>query len=180
MSQAPPKAAAETCAARGALWDLLTLLPPRAGSNRHLPLFGKENGSSTASTIIPKEPQGILPAAGDRGHTHAAVLSGAGGWDEIERSGRGRKARLKGLRALPHGIPSHDPFHRVFQAPEPADLKKGSSCPSEGGGAVEGGRGGGRPELAGARRRELLSKKPHRPARECKPIRCYNQCRWRQ
>lgn len=54
----------------------------------------------------------------------AAILSGAEGWDDIERYGKAKHAWLKSFLALPHGIPSHDTFNRVFQALEPVELEK--------------------------------------------------------
>jgi predicted transposase YbfD/YdcC len=43
-----------------------------------------------------------------------AVLSGAETWDEVELFGEEREAWLKQFLELPHGIPSHDTFRRVF------------------------------------------------------------------
>jgi predicted transposase YbfD/YdcC len=49
-----------------------------------------------------------------------AVIAGAQDWQEIETFGRKRHAWLKGFLSLPHGIPSHDTFERVFDRLHPA------------------------------------------------------------
>jgi predicted transposase YbfD/YdcC len=55
----------------------------------------------------------------------AAVLSGAGSWNEIEGYCKAKFLWLKGFLTLPGGIPSHDTFNRVISAPDPAELEKG-------------------------------------------------------
>jgi predicted transposase YbfD/YdcC len=47
------------------------------------------------------------------------VLCGADSWVEIERFGQAKQAWLERLVPLPHGIPSHDTFGRVFAALDP-------------------------------------------------------------
>ena len=54
----------------------------------------------------------------------AAILSGAEGWDDIERYGKAKREWLKSFLALPYGIPSHNTFNRVFQVLDPAELEK--------------------------------------------------------
>ena len=54
----------------------------------------------------------------------AAILSGAEGWDDMERYGKAKRDWLKSFLALPFGIPSPDTFNRVFQALDPAELEK--------------------------------------------------------
>jgi len=54
----------------------------------------------------------------------AAILCGAGSWDEMERFGKAKRSWLKSFLQLPHGIPSHDTFNRVFQALSPEELEK--------------------------------------------------------
>lgn len=43
-----------------------------------------------------------------------AVLSGAEGWEDIEEFGQSKEDWLRQIRALDHGIPSHDTFRREF------------------------------------------------------------------
>jgi predicted transposase YbfD/YdcC len=55
----------------------------------------------------------------------AAVLSGAGSWNEIEGYCKAKSVWLKSFLKLPGGIPSHDTFNRVISALDPAELEKG-------------------------------------------------------
>jgi len=48
-----------------------------------------------------------------------AIIAGAQDWQEIETFGRKRKDWLRGFLPLPHGIPSHDTFERVFDRLRP-------------------------------------------------------------
>jgi predicted transposase YbfD/YdcC len=48
------------------------------------------------------------------------VICGADSWVEIERFGHAKRRWLETLVPLPHGIPSHDTFGRVFAALDPA------------------------------------------------------------
>jgi len=49
----------------------------------------------------------------------AAILCGADGWVGIAQFGRSKQVWLQGFLTLPHGIPSHDTFGRVFGLLEP-------------------------------------------------------------
>jgi predicted transposase YbfD/YdcC len=48
-----------------------------------------------------------------------AVIAGAQDWQEIETFGHKRRAWLRRFLSLPHGIPSHDTFERVFNRLRP-------------------------------------------------------------
>jgi predicted transposase YbfD/YdcC len=48
-----------------------------------------------------------------------AVISGAQDWQEIVTFGRKRLRWLRRFLSLPHGIPSHDTFERVFERLQP-------------------------------------------------------------
>jgi len=52
-----------------------------------------------------------------------AVICGADDWTEIETFGKAKLAWLKTFLALPHGIPSHDTFGRVFARLDPAQFE---------------------------------------------------------
>jgi predicted transposase YbfD/YdcC len=49
-----------------------------------------------------------------------AVICGADNWQEIATFGQRRRTWLQRFLALPHGIPSHDTFERVFERLDPA------------------------------------------------------------
>lgn len=48
-----------------------------------------------------------------------AVICGANDWQDVETFGKKRYDWLRRLLALPHGIPSHDTFERVFDRIDP-------------------------------------------------------------
>ena len=52
-----------------------------------------------------------------------AVICGADSWTEVELFGRQKQAWLTTFLALPHGIPSHDTFGRVFARLAPQQLE---------------------------------------------------------
>ena len=52
-----------------------------------------------------------------------AVICGADSWTEVEFFGHQKQAWLETFLELPHGIPSHDTFGRVFGLLDPAQLE---------------------------------------------------------
>ena len=53
-----------------------------------------------------------------------ASICGADGWNEIEEFGLSSEEWLREFLDLPHGIPSHDTFGRVFAAMDPDEFEK--------------------------------------------------------
>ncbi len=47
-----------------------------------------------------------------------AAICGADSWEDVELFGDAKQNWFKGFLALPHGIPSHDTFGRVFAIPD--------------------------------------------------------------
>lgn len=52
-----------------------------------------------------------------------AVVCGADGWDDVALFGESKKAWFKKYLELPHGIPSHDTFGRVFRLIDPEEFQ---------------------------------------------------------
>jgi predicted transposase YbfD/YdcC len=54
-----------------------------------------------------------------------AVICGADSWVEVEQFGQAKKEWLATVVDLPHGLPSHDTFGRVFAALDPDQFAQG-------------------------------------------------------
>jgi len=54
-----------------------------------------------------------------------AVLSGAESWDDIAEFGEAKAEWFGTFLELPHGIPAHDTFNRVFAALDPGQFRAG-------------------------------------------------------
>jgi len=56
--------------------------------------------------------------------TICAVICGANGWTDVEVYGKSKYDLLRGFLELPHGIPSHDTFGRVFAMLCPKEFER--------------------------------------------------------
>lgn len=56
--------------------------------------------------------------------TICAVIANCDDWPDIAQFGRDREPWFKRFLKLPHGIPSHDTFERLFQALDPRALER--------------------------------------------------------
>jgi predicted transposase YbfD/YdcC len=54
-----------------------------------------------------------------------AVVAGADSWDDIEDFGNAKVTWLSTFLDLPHGIPSHDTFRRLFERLDPDEFQRG-------------------------------------------------------
>jgi len=75
-----------------------------------------------------------------------AVICGADGWSAVEEFGRAKHEWFATFLGLPHGVPSHDTFGRVFAALDPAAFE---SCFGAWAAALSAGSGGGLVSLDG-------------------------------
>lgn len=53
-----------------------------------------------------------------------AIIAGADDWEAVAEFGRVKAAWFQGFLALPHGIPAHDTFWRVFRLLEPTRFQE--------------------------------------------------------
>src|SRR5690606_21025241 len=53
-----------------------------------------------------------------------ATICGAEGWTQVAEFGRSKREWFKTFLSLPHGIPSHDTFGRVFALLDPEAMER--------------------------------------------------------
>jgi len=52
-----------------------------------------------------------------------AAICGADTWEDVETFGKAKQEWFEGFLELPHGIPSHDTFNRVFNRLDPGQFQ---------------------------------------------------------
>jgi len=57
------------------------------------------------------------------------IMCGADDWSGIEEYGKAKETWLRQFIELPHGIPSHDTFGRMFSWIDPQAFEKGALLP---------------------------------------------------
>jgi predicted transposase YbfD/YdcC len=88
-------------------------LPPTSISEHFATLPDPRDGKKTEHLLVD-----ILTV------TLCAVICGADDWVAVATFGRAKEAWLRTFLALPHGIPSHDTFGRVFRLLDPDELRR--------------------------------------------------------
>jgi hypothetical protein len=88
--------------------------------------------SSTVSSILLRHFSVVQDPRIDRRKLHrlydilvialCGVISNCDGWEEIEEFAEDREEWFRSFLELPHGIPSHDTFERVFERLDPKSL----------------------------------------------------------
>jgi predicted transposase YbfD/YdcC len=87
-------------------------LPPTSISEHFATLPDPRDGKKTEHLLVD-----ILTV------TLCAVICGADDWVAVATFGRAKEAWLRTFLALPHGIPSHDTFGRVFARLDPEEFR---------------------------------------------------------
>src|SRR5438270_2824003 len=94
----------------GALYD--TILGREEAKPRQRISFLKHFESLRDPRVVGRSSHLLLDIIGI---TLCAVICGAESWEQVQTYAKDHYDFLKTLFALPHGIPSHDTFNRVFR-----------------------------------------------------------------